>query len=70
MRLLCRNICNTLLSDIFELQVIMSLARINWLTWNFGARDDLVSEFHQTVSEGVGSARLAVYVNVVWNSFV
>ena len=32
---------------MFELRVITSLARINWLAWNFGARKNLVSVFHQ-----------------------
>jgi len=39
---------------------------IDWLVWNFGIRNGLVSVIHQTLayfSEGAGGARL--YVDVV-----
>jgi len=41
---------------MFELRVITSLARINWLVSNFGARNDLISVFHQTLTLAKGQA--------------
>ena len=39
---------------MFELRMIMSLARINWLAPNFGARNDLISVFYQTLTLAKG----------------
>jgi len=41
---------------MFELRVITSLARINWLAPNFGGRNHLASVFHQTVTLAKGRA--------------
>jgi len=41
---------------MFELQVITSLARTNWLAPNVGARNDLGFEFHQTLTLAKGRA--------------
>jgi len=41
---------------MFELQVIMSLARTNQLASNFGATNDLGFEFHQTLTLAKGRA--------------
>ena len=42
------------------ISVLTSLACTNWLAPNLGARNDLVSVFHQTLTlcEGAGGARL------------
>ena len=45
-----------LLSNTFELRMIMSLACTNWLVLNFGARNDLISVFHQTLTLAKGWA--------------
>ena len=44
------------------LRVLSMLACTNWLAPNLGARNDLVSVFHQTLTlcEGAGGARLGV----------
>ena len=42
--------CISLLSDMFELRVITSMARINWLAQNFYARNDLGSVIRPTLT--------------------
>jgi len=43
-------------SNMLELRVITSLARINWLVPNFGARNDLISVIHHTLTLAKGQA--------------
>jgi len=54
--------CILLLNNIFELLVITSLVRINWLAPNFGTRNDLIAiciSPDRYFSEGAGGARLS-----------
>jgi len=50
---------------MFELRVITSLAHINWLAPTFGARNDLISVFRQTLTLAKGRALVILLVQVL-----